>query len=477
MIHIKRTWRTPLILIALAVLLSIIMTVTRPDNIKIEMPERTLIVDAAEVVQQDLRIPIQAQGTVSPHRETSIVSEVGGKVIEVSSSFYAGGYVAKGDILLQIDDVEHQANLSRAEAAVASAQSSLAQEQGKAEVAKLEFSKIKNKHRSAASRDLYLRLPQLKQAQAQLLSAQADLRNAQHNLERTVVRAPYDSLIKEKQSDLGSYLSPGSPIVRLFSTDFAEVRLAIPQSKLAYLELPHLSQSGDNTALSVDLYTGVKGQQQQWTASLHRSEGVYDERSRVLFVVARIDDPYRLNEANLKPNSTDINETQRPPLRMGAFVTAEIKGRLLKELVVLPRNVLRTGDYVWVIDQHNALRNRKITTLRTQGENIYVTAGLNKGDRVCLTPVGNVVAGSAVSVGSTLLTNQLYQDESPVPSQMSAPAQIAEPSTIEEPSEIAAPTEIAETAQITEPVQFSEEAQTAKAVPPSTEDLTIGATP
>jgi len=470
-IHIKRQWLTPFLLIALAVVLAMIMTATRSENIKVEMPDRTLIVDVAEVVQQDLRIPIQAQGTVSPHRETNIVAEVGGKVIEVSSSFYAGGYVAKGDVLLQIDDVEHQANLSRAEAAVASAQSSLAQEQGRAEVAKLEFSKIKNKHRSAASRDLYLRQPQLKQAQAQLLSAQADLRNAQHNLERTVVRAPYDSLIKEKQSDLGSYLSPGSPIVRLFSTDLAEVRLAIPQSKLAYLELPQVSQSGDKTAPSVDLYTGVKGQQQQWTASLHRSEGVYDERSRVLFVVARIDDPYLLNGANLKPNSTDINETQRPPLRMGAFVTAEIKGRLLKELVVLPRNVLRTGDYVWVIDQYNTLRNRKITTLRTQGETIYVTGGLSKGDLVCLTPVGNVVAGSAVSVGTTLLTNQLYQDESPVPSQMSVPTQIAEP------SEIAAPTEIAETAQITEAAQFSEEAQTAKAVPPLTEDLTIGATP
>ena len=218
----KRKWLTPVLLMGTAVTLAMIMAASRPDNIKLEAPDRTLVVDVAEVVQQDLRIPIQAQGTVSPHRETAIVAEVGGKVISVSPSFYAGGYLAKGDVLLQIDDVEHQANLSHAEAAVASAQSNLAQEQGRAEVAKQEFSKIQNKHRSAASRDLYLRRPQLKQAQAQLLSAQADLRKAQHNLDRTVVRAPYDSLIKEKQSDLGLYLSPGTPIARVFAIDFAE---------------------------------------------------------------------------------------------------------------------------------------------------------------------------------------------------------------------------------------------------------------
>jgi RND family efflux transporter MFP subunit len=418
-IRIKNKRLVPFLLIALAVLLSVLMTVTRPENIKIEMENRAVIVDVAEAVPQALRIPIQAQGTVSPHRETEIVAEVVGKVISVSPSFYSGGYVAKGDVLLQIDDVEHQASLSRAEASVASAQSNLAQEQGKAEVAKQEFAKIRNKHRSAASRDLYLRLPQLKQAQAQLLSAQADLRKAQHNLERTVVRAPYDSLIKEKQSDLGSYLSPGSPIVRLFATDFAEVRLAIPQSKLAYLELPQANESGKSATTSVDLYTGMSAQQQHWAAKLHRTEGVYDERSRVLFVVARIDDPYALEETTAE--ETALGETaQSSPLRMGAFVTAVIDGRLLNNLIVLPRKVLRTGDYVWVVDQQNTLRNRKVTTLRTQGDKIYVTGGLQNGDLVCLTPVGNVIEGSAVTVGSKIQTDRLYSTEPTTPTELNS---------------------------------------------------------
>ena len=151
----KRNWRTPLVLIVVASSLAYLMAISRPENAKIEAVKRTVVVDIAEVVIQDLRIPIQAQGTVSPHRETAIVAEVSGKVIEVSPDLYAGGYVAKGDVLLRIDDVEHQANLSRAEAAVASAESSLAQEQGKVDVAYQEFQRFPKKHRSDTARDLY----------------------------------------------------------------------------------------------------------------------------------------------------------------------------------------------------------------------------------------------------------------------------------------------------------------------------------
>lgn len=393
-------WLMPLILITVSTLLAMVMIANRPENAKIDIPRRVLVVDVAEVVKQNLQIPIQAQGTISPHRETAIVAEVGGKVIKVSPALYAGGYVAKGDVLLEIDDVQHQANFNRAQAAVASAESNLAQEQGRADVAQQEFIKFPKKHRSEAARDLYLRKPQLKHAQAQLQSAQADLRKAQHDLDRTIIRAPYDSLIKEKQSDLGRYLSPGNPVATLFAIDFAEVRLAIPQSKLSYLELPGLSAFDDSNNVHVDLYSSVAGELQHWNARLHRTEGVYDERSRVLFAVARIDDPYLLNSTADKTVS---------PLRMGTFVSAMINGRQISDLVVLPRNVLRAGDFLWVIDEENTLRNRKVSTLRTQGEEIYVTSGLQNGDRVCLTPTGGVVAGSEVEIGNSTLTSSLFK--------------------------------------------------------------------
>ena len=67
---------------------------------------------------------------------------------------------------------------------------------------------------------------------------------------------------------------------------------------------------------------------------------------------------------------------------------------------------------MWVVDQQNALRNRKVSTLRTQGKHIYVTDGLQDGDRVCLTLVGAVVAGTPVTIGSTISSDSLLDDPS-----------------------------------------------------------------
>ena len=128
---------------------------------------------------------------------------------------------------------------------------------------------------------------------------------------------------------------------------------------------------------------------------MHRTEGVFDERSRVLYTVARIRDPYALKEPG------------REPLRVGTFVNANIEGRELKGIVSLPRYLLRAGNFVWVVDSEQHLRNRKVSMLRTGGDLIYVTAGLDDGDLVSLTNLDNSFAGSKVKINSTVPSNLL----------------------------------------------------------------------
>ncbi|MCZ6830062.1 MAG: efflux RND transporter periplasmic adaptor subunit [Gammaproteobacteria bacterium] len=383
----------PLLLICASLVATLALYATRPETATVAPPEKAVLVDVAEVVLQDLRIPIQAQGTVTPHRQTTLASEVSGRIVSVSRSFHAGGFIAAGDVLVEIDDRNYQANLLRAKAGVESAESALAQEIGRAEVAHNEWKKLpKNSQRSQAATDLYLRKPQLEQAQAQLLSAEADFSKAQDDLERTVIRAPYDSLIKEKRADLGQYVGPGTPLAAVFAVDYAEVRLAIPQSKLSYLDLPGVTGFDPGEAPPVDLYTDVAGEVKHWVARLQRTEGVLDERSRVLFVVARVDDPYALTGGNSKP------------LRIGSFVKASILGSQLHDLVVLPRYVLRAGNMLWVVDEQLTLRNRKVQTLRTGGEEIYVTSGLQQGDLVSLTTISHAIPGISVRINSRTST-------------------------------------------------------------------------
>ena len=380
--------------------ISLLLFLTRPPTAIEEPAEAMVSVDVAQVVKQDMRIEIQAQGTVSPLQETAIHSEVKGRVIEVSPNFNVGGFVSQDEILLRIDPRDYQTSLLRAQAAVESAESNLAQEKGRAQVAQREWEKLpKGTQRTPEARDLYLRKPQLEQAQAQLLAAQADLNTARDNLGRTIIKAPYAALIRKKHSDLGQFVTAGTPLADIFSVEYAEVRLPIPQSKLDYLDLPGLT--GYASGSLIDLYTDVAGEVKHWTAQLHRTEGVFDERSRVLYTVARIADPYGLKEQG------------KEPLRIGTFVNANIAGRELTDIVTLPRYLLRAGNFLWIVDESMHLRNRKVTILRTGGDLIHVTAGLDDGDLVSLTSLDNSFVGSRVKIQSTTPSNQLDKHGKP----------------------------------------------------------------
>jgi RND family efflux transporter MFP subunit len=385
-----------IVMLAGSVVITTILYLNRPATI-IEEPVRTIVtVDVTEVVKQNLRIPIQAQGTVTPLQETSVMSEVNGRIIEVSPSFIVGGFVSKDDVLLRIDPRNYETSLLRAEASVKSAQSNLAQETGRAKVAEQEWKKTpRGKQRTQASKDLYLRKPQLDQALAQMLAAQADLNTARDNLERTSIRAPYDALIRTKHSELGQFVAAGTPLADLFSVEYAEVRLPIPQNKLEYLELPELGAMQNGSP--IDLYTEVGGQVKHWNAYLHHTEGVFDARSRVLFSVARIEDPYGLQH----PHSE--------PLRIGTFVNASIQGKELVDIVRLPRYIIRAGNNVWIIDETGLLRTRNVTLLRTGGDFVYVSAGLNDGELVSLTTLDNSFEGAQVRIESQIPSNMVDQ--------------------------------------------------------------------
>lgn len=371
-----------------------LLYINRPPSDIAEPEYAPVTVDVLEVVKDNLRVPVQAQGTVTPLRSTSIQAEVRGRIVEVAEAFNVGQFVTRGDVLLRIDPRDYQTSLLRAQAALESAESNLAQEKGRAEVALREWQKLpRGSQRSEEARDLYLRKPQLEQAESALLAARADLDTARDNLERTIIRAPYDALIRAKHSELGQFVSPGTPLADIFSIDYAEVRLPIPQSKLAYLDLPGIEGYAGGTG--VDLYTDVAGEVTHWTAQLHRTEGVFDERSRVLYLVARIEDPYGLAHPG------------REPLRVGTFVNASIEGRELQGVVTLPRYALRAGNLVWIVDDSLHLRSRKVTTLRVGGDQVFVSAGLDDGELVSLTTLDSAFAGAAVKIQSRVRSDSL----------------------------------------------------------------------
>jgi RND family efflux transporter MFP subunit len=390
---------TPFLIVAVSIAIAIALFLNRPAPEQATAKEKTLLVNATRVVKQDIRISVRAQGTITPRTETTMIAEVSGRIMEVSDEFKAGGFFEEGDVLLKIDQRDYLAAVKRTQAAVASAQSNLATERGRVEVAQQEQEKYKSRaKRSLAANDLALRKPQLADAKANLESALADLDNAKDQLDRTTIRAPYEGLVRSKQVDIGQYVNVGTPLAKTFAVDFAELRMALPENKLNYIELPTLAEKDIATQPRVDLYAEIGETLHQWQGQIVRTEGVFDERSRALFVVAEINDPYGLH--NQHPEE----------LRIGTFVDARIEGRLMKELVVLPRYILRTGNQLWVIDNQNRLQNRKVTLLRTEGSEVYITSGLDEGEIVSLSSIGTAVPGTKVDISRISRSDQSVEE-------------------------------------------------------------------
>jgi multidrug efflux pump subunit AcrA (membrane-fusion protein) len=84
-------------------------------------------------------------------------------------------------------------------------------------------------------------------------------------------------------------------------------------------------------------------------------------------------------------------------LSVGLFVNADIEGLLVDEVVVLPRNALRSGGRVLVVDEENKLRFREIETLRFYQDDVLIKAGLQPGERVCISPMQTPIEGMTVN--------------------------------------------------------------------------------
>lgn len=426
-----KTVYLPLATIFIAFFVSSVMSALRPEQEKVNDQGAPMLVEAMLVSKERVNVSIAAQGRVQPKIQTTLISEVSGRVIETSQAFVAGSLFKKGDVLLKLDDGNYRAALKQAKAAMANAETLYLQEQAKATVQQREWKRGGKKKMDEAGLALYLRKPQLAEAKAQLEFAKEEVSRAQRELDKTWVRAPYDGMLKDKFIDVGQFVSSGTQLAETFSTDYAEVRLALAPQNAFYLVMPTLADveaaQAQVGAPAKPIDTGASGMEYEsaladgepvikaaskialpqvmlsskvgngsieWQAELVRTEGMLDDNSHALYVVAQVKDPYRL-----LPQHRGL-----PPLMAGTFVEAAIEGREYNDVVVLPRHILKSDNVVWIIDDNDTLRRREVTVLDVGGDQAYVIAGLEAGERVCITHVGNVIPGTQVRVSDEVDT-------------------------------------------------------------------------
>jgi len=370
-------WVLPVLVILVGALISVAVVKSKRQVPKQQVELAAPLVRAMTIERRAFEVRVASQGTVEPRTESQLVAQVAGRIVSVSPQFAAGGLFEKGDRLLSIESSDYEVAVVQARGQVANGELVLAQEKAEAALARREWKELGQGETSS----LNTRELQVKRAEANLASAQAALRQAETNLARTRVLAPYRGRVRSKNVDLGQYVGPGSSLGRVFSDDAAEIRLPIPDRDLAYLDFD-LNGGLAEESVHVLLESDFAGQRHSWDARIVRVESAIDPQTRMIHVIARVDDPYRRIPG-------------KPPLSAGLFVEATITASTLQNVAVLPREALRDDNTVLVVEE-NQIRIRPVRVVREQNDLVAIEGGLEAGTVVCLSRLAVVSDGMAV---------------------------------------------------------------------------------
>lgn len=370
----------PILVIAAAIAGAYVMYLNR------EQPQPVTPVRQAPFVRVTIAQPhaetvhVRTHGTVAPRTQSTLAAEVAGRVVQVAPACRDGGFFADGEILLRIESVDYRLALEQRTAEVARAKRALLWEEAEADAAIRDW-----KSRSdEPPPPLVAREPQLAEARALLRAAEAALEQAQRDLARTEVAAPYAGRVRQQLVDVGAFVNRGEPLAQIYAVDFAEIRLPIPDEDLRFLELPLDARDGAEGP-AVTIRVQFAGSMHSWSGQVVRTEGELDPRTRMVHVVAQVPDPYGRND-----------EQRSVPLAVGMFVEASIHGRTFEDIVAIPRSALRSGGTVHVVDAEDRLHSRTIELLRTERDRLLVRSGLAAGDRVVVSTLEVATEGMLV---------------------------------------------------------------------------------
>ena len=287
---------------------------------------------------------------------------------------------------------------------MASARAALQTERAQGKVAEREWKYITD----TSPTELSLRKPQLAQELARVKAAQASVLRAKRNLERTEIKAPYNAMIESRNIGLGSFVGAGTKIGKVLGTATAKIRLPVADNQLQFL----INQGVD---ANVDLIGVFAGKEQTWSAKIARDEGVVDSKSRMSYLVAEIDDPYRLTQ-----HSGSNEATAQLPLRFGSYVKAQVLGINIAQATTIPRYLVE-NNRVAILDSESKLHYADIDVIRSDGANVIVAGGLAHGDQLIVSALDYPIDGMKLA----LVSDKVEEDKTEETVDKKAQTQVA----------------------------------------------------
>lgn len=365
------------------------------DKPEREVRKPPIVVPRAEYQESSLTTvtpTIKTFGNTQSFFETNLSAQVAGEIKVVSQLFNVGNTVRRGDLLVELDPADYLTIIAQSEAALTQAKQTLAEEGTLSQIAAEDW--VASGRDLETASDFTLRKPQLAAAEATVNSAEAALQQARLNLERTKIRAPFDAVVTARSASPGNVVSIGLTLGTLINRDKAEVRLPLTPEQVALIKVPASGSSIATDSATMAFVTSPSQPNQEWTASLVRTEPGVDPQNQVVFVIAQIEDPF---------------EDPQKFLPIGAFVNLEIPANPVEDCYRIPATALVEDSFVWLIDEEEHLHKQLAERLYSSEELTLVSfpeAPMADPLRIAIRPLASFKDGQKVKPFSAEKSNQ-----------------------------------------------------------------------
>ena len=367
----------------------LVVNAPKPEPDDVVIPPK--VVETLEAQPGAHRVRVPAMGIVRAEREVTLIPEVQGVIVQQSENLVDGGLVKVGSPLVRLDSRDLATQLKLTESELAQARLAVREETQQKRVAAAEWRDLPEDF-SEESREYVMREPHLDAAKARVSSVRDRIKKAKRDMGKTILRAPFDGVVVSESADLGQLVGPGSPVARIAGIDRFWVQVSIPVSQLQFIDVPGINAIGDVGSKASVAQPGATAEEPREGRVLRVLPSV-EERGRMAQVLVAVDDPLGLK---LPPGE------RLTPLLVGTYVQLEIEGKVLENVVPIPRKALRDDEHVFVVGKDGTLETRNIEIAWRERGRVLVEKGLEAGDRVVVTPLPMATDGMKVDVSDAV---------------------------------------------------------------------------
>jgi RND family efflux transporter MFP subunit len=367
-----------LLLIAVGIGGARFLIATKPKVSKRPPEKMAPLVRTAALQAENYTFSIPAMGTVIPARETGLEVPASGEVIYVHPELTEGGMLAKGTKILQVDPKDYELALHQKRRALADAEYAYKLEQGHQDVARQEWNLLYgDKPMDEGESDLALRKPHLEKVKVEIEAARAELEQAEINLKRSTLTAPFNALVLNSYVEQGSQVSSQERLADLVGTDNYWVRVSLPLDRLKWIQVPNGEQAEGSVVKIFYRTDNVK------IGKVIRLLPDLSKEGRMARLLIEVNDPLDLT----------AKKEKQPMLLIGEYVRVSIEGEELQNVFQVPRSALHNDSEVWIFNEEGKLSIRPVKTIWRDRGSVVVSDGFKSGENLVISDIAAPVAG------------------------------------------------------------------------------------